>query len=360
MEPKKQNHIQNNNNISSNIINENNHGNCYCKEKISYKKDFFKQKLIFIPIIIIKILLSLYLYESFYCYNLKNELDLKYSKKAFLIYIIYLFILYFINIFLPETQSDIDKYINLDSNNNPKKELIIFKQNYLMCNFCHKAKFIRSSHCRLCDKCISFRDHHCPFTANCIGYNNMQYFLNFCFWASYGIIFYIFSYVNFRYNNLSILMKTIIKVDFITNIFVLSSLFLNLLRSFVNIYNNRTHLENIRQVGIEIKFPIYDFYKEKNKSSINNLYNIGFLSHLFYVVGPTLLHFILPLPKFKNYILNENCPIFSKSKEPDRFQIFKYHMKKNPNYLTEIIEKSSNPDDFINLSLKYYNDKIII
>lgn len=188
----------------------------------------------------------------------------------------------------------------------------------------------------------------------------MQYFLNFCFWGSYGIIFYILSYLYFNYINLSILTKIIIKVDFIANIFFLISLFGISIRCFCNIYNNLTYLETIRQIGIEFKCPIYDFLKAENKSTINNLYNIGFLNHLFYIIGPTLIHFIFPLPKFKNYILDENCPIFTKLKMPDRIHILKYYSKKNTNYFKEIIENNSNPDDFIKLSHKYYDNKIII
>ena len=38
-----------------------------------------------------------------------------------------------------------------------------------------------------------------------------------------------------------------------------------------------------------------------------NYYNIGFLSNLYYIIGPTLLHFIFPLPKYNNYILYYAC-----------------------------------------------------
>ena len=72
------------------------------------------------------------------------------------------------------------------------------------------------------------------------------------------------------------------------------------------------------------------------------------------------MHFILPLPKFKNYILDENCPIFTKSKFPDRIQILKYYIMKNPNYFKEQVEATSNPDDFIKLCHQYYDGKNII
>ena len=45
---------------------------------------------------------------------------------------------------------------------------------------------------------------------------------------------------------------------------------------------------------------------------------------------------------------------------PDRIHILKYYSKKNTNYFKEIIENNSNPDDFIKLSHKYYDNKIII
>jgi len=353
------------------IHSHNNHSNCHCHGNCqhnnmnqpinkSYKSDYIKEKLIFIPLIVIKLLISAFIYKKYFINNLENEVDINYSHKVFPFFIIHLLIIYFLSVFSSSTQTNIDKYTNLNTNNNSKKELITFRQNYLLCDFCHRVKFIRTSHCRLCDKCISNRDHHCPFITNCVGFNNMQYFLNFCFWMSYGLIIYIYSFLKFQYINLSIIKMIIFKIDFIANILFLLSSASILIRGLLTIYNNRTYLESMRQIGIETKCPFYDCLKKSNQSKVNNMYNIGFLNHFYYLVGPTLLHLILPLPKFKNFILDENCPIFSKIKFPDRIQILKYYNMKNPNYFKEQIEETSNPDEFIKKCHQYYDDKNII
>ena len=166
--------------------------------------------------------------------------------------------------------------------------------------------------------------------------------------------------IKFEYINLSIIKRIFFKIDFIANILFLISAVSILFRSLLSIYNNRTYLESMRQIGVETKCPFYDFLKKSNSLKVKNMYNVGFLSHLYYLVGPTLLHFILPLPKFKNYILGENCPIFTKRKNPDRIQVLKYYNKKDPNYFKEQIERTSNPDEFIKNCHQYYDGKNII
>jgi len=343
------------------------HTNCQChsgnnnntnEENISYKKQYMREKYIFIPIILIKMFLSFYLYEKYFSYGLGKDLDIKYSQKSIFIFMIYLVILYGLAVFSSAAQTNINKYTIL--NINKKKELINLKQNFTICPFCHSAKFVRNSHCRLCNKCITFRDHHCPFVNNCVGFNNIQYFINFCFWGSYGIYFDMCSYFSFKYINLSIWVRIIFIIDFILNIVFLISLIGILLRSLFAIYNNRTYIETVRQIGIEVKCPFIDCFKEKNKLRVNNIFNTGFLNHLFYLVGPTLLHFILPLPKFKNYILDENCIIFEKTKSPDRLHLIKYKIKNNPNYIKDEIDKPSSPDEYIKLCHHYYDGKIIV
>ena len=349
-------------------LDQSHHTHCQChshnqinQEIKSYKSAYIKEKIIFIPIILIKLLSSFFLYEKYFSYSLGKDLDIKYSQKSIFFFIIYLIILYLITIFSSAAQTNIDKYTVFSKNKNSKKELFVFKQNYLLCIFCKSAKFVRNSHCRVCNKCISFRDHHCSFVTNCLGFNNMQYFLNFCFWGAYGIIFDISSYLSFKYINLSSSVRIIFVIDFIANIFFLCTLVGIILRSIFNIYNNRTFLEMSRQIGVEIKCPIIDCLKEKNNSKLINFYNIGFLSHFFYVIGPTLLHLILPLPKLKNFILDENCPIFAKTKTPNNLQLIKYKIQNEPNFSIEkIIKDDSNVENFIKLCHTYYDGKIII
>ena len=91
-----------------------------------------------------------------------------------------------------------------------------------------------------------------------------------------------------------------------------------------------------------------------------NQYNIGFLTHFYYLVGPSLLHFFLPLNKFKKYTLDENCPIFCKAKYPDSIQMLKYFLKKDENYYEDKVLKPSEPEVFLKLCHQYYDDYNII
>ena len=315
------------------------HNNCHChcqcmshidkKEDSNSRKTAFVEKFIFIPMIIVKILISAYFYEKYFCYGFKNKLDIEYTKNFMTYFIIYLLILYLVAITSSSYQTNIDKYTPLNLNPNSKRELIEFKLSYYFCMFCKSAKLTRTSHCRICQKCSSFRDHHCPFTANCIGFNNIQYFLNFCFWGMYGIVQVIISYFSFHFINLSIYLRIGFAIDFIANIIFLVILLGIVIRNILSIYNNRTFIEETRDIKLEDKCPIIDCFKERNKSKNNNLYNIGFLNHFFYLLGPTLLHFLLPLPKFQNHIIVENCPVFCKVKMPNTMQIIQYNLKHN-------------------------------
>ena len=65
-------------------------GNMNRNNAISCKRIIIKEKLIFIPIILIKILLSFYLYEKYFCYNLVKQTDIVNSQKVFFCFILYL------------------------------------------------------------------------------------------------------------------------------------------------------------------------------------------------------------------------------------------------------------------------------
>ena len=91
-----------------------------------------------------------------------------------------------------------------------------------------------------------------------------------------------------------------------------------------------------------------------------NYYNIGFLSHFYYLVGSTILHFLFPLPKYKNYILDENCPIFKEVYEPTRLDIFRHMVKNDPDKIQLLIGGNSSPDNYIQLCHQYYDNKKII
>jgi hypothetical protein len=337
-------------NVVNNMNNQNTTNN-------QYSKRYLLEKFCFIPIILLEIFTSLFLYEKYYSYTLGNKFDISYSQTTFIIYVIYLLILYLLAILSSPEQTNVNKYSPLNLN---KRELFQLKSKLLLCYYCHKIKCERSSHCKVCNKCISFRDHHCPFVTNCVGFNNMQYFLNFSFLGLLGIFYIVYCYFKFKYINLSLLTKIIINLDFVGNLLFLLTLIGIIFRCLAVIYNNRTYLETVKQIGIEFKIPIYDCYKKINEKTINNEYNIGFLKHFFYIIGPTLLHLFLPLPKFKNYTLDENCPIFAKEKSPDRLQSIKYNIHKNPNYIKEQVDIPTNPDKYIQLCHHYYDGKIIM
>ena len=372
MENKKENIPQDNNtNANGSHIHTDNHTNCNCHQPyINIVNNLYDDKkskskkllgiLVFIPIIIIKIFSSYVLYMKYYVYDLRNEIDIAYSRFSITIFAIWLYITYFMGILNPPRQTNIDKYTSLNKEKCAQKEVMKLKQNIIMCPYCNHAKFNRSSHCRVCKSCMSFRDHHCIFINNCTGFNNIQYFVCFLFWGAYAIIFDMYAYLSFTYLQLSKTVRIISFIDFLGNAFFLCNIISILIRSLLAIYENRTFIEITKNPIIEDKCPFYDWHKEKNKKMAINQYNIGFLTHFYYLVGPSLLHFFLPLNKFKKYTLDENCPIFCKAKYPDSIQMLKYFLKKDENYYEDKVLKPSEPEVFLKLCHQYYDDYNII
>ena len=308
----------------------------------------------------LKIASTYILYIKYYCYNLQNEEDIKYSRFTMTIFIIFVYILLLLNIFTPSEQTNVDKYTILNKEISDKREIIELNQGYKICEFCNHIKFDRTSHCRVCKKCISFRDHHCLFTDNCIGFNNIQYFVNFLFWSIYGNIYYMYCYLTFSYLNISKTIKIINLIDFIGNCCFFYNKISVIIRSLVAIYANRTFVEMKKDYNVEIKCPFIDCFKNVNKKMKQNPYNIGFLTHFYYAIGPSLLHFFFPLNKFKKYTLDENCPIFCKAKYPDSIQMLKYFLKNDENYYEDKVLKPSEPEVFLKLCHQYYDDYNII
>ena len=373
MEDKKETINENPNNSKITNVDSQDHEHCQChqhqqpnnnnnnkSDDSGPRKQKLIAKLIFVPLIMIKIFSSYVLYILYYCYNLKNETDIKYSQFAITIFAICLYISYFLSILTPPTQTNADKYTTLNQDNTNKKEIIKLNQSFIICEYCQHVKFNRSSHCRVCAQCMSFRDHHCLFINNCVGFNNIQYFVSFLFWGSYAIIFDMYVYLTFTYLQLSLTIKIISLIDFLGNLFFICNIGGIFVRSLLTIYNNRTYLETQKQFHIERKCPFFDLYKEQNKLLANNPYNIGFLSHFYYAIGPSLLHFFLPLNKFKTYTLDENCPLFCKAQNPDNIQMLQFYMKSDENYYEDKIMKSSDPDLFMKLCHKYYDGYNII
>ena len=334
-------------------------------DKEKSKRKIIMQRLIFIPLISSKVIIS-FIFCEFYLSYTANIIDTPYIKSSICLIVFLFFYTYYLSVVVPGKQSSVNKYFK-----NSKEIIYLNKSCWKDCEFCHNKKYFRSSHCRTCQQCILFRDHHCPYTANCIGFNNLQYFLNFLFWGIYAIIYYNITIIKFFFkknhinlndgSRMTSTIKTSIIIDFIINIFFVNGLIYLFYRTFLNIYENYMTYEKRKFPNVEKHSLCCDQYKTINLYRYNNSWNIGFLSHLYYAIGPTPLHLFFPINKFKNYILNENCPLVKSCKFPDKLQQLKITMKiKNMDSNSILNELGSNPDDFIKLSHQYYDSKTII
>jgi hypothetical protein len=371
MEAKKENVAQTPNNTQTQTQIPHNHANCHCHQQTQNIVDFKNDekgprrqklfaKIFFVPAIMLKIFSSYVLYIKYYCKDLRNETDINYSRFAITIFALWLYISYFMSILTLPEQTNVNKYTSLNKEKCNKKEITKLNQSFIMCQYCNRVKFARTSHCRVCKTCISFRDHHCVFINNCIGFNNVQYFVSFLFWGSYAIIFDMYAYLSFTYLQLSKTVRIISLIDFGGNVFFLSNIVSILIRTLITIYANRTFIESQKNFNVEEKCPFYDCYKRSNKFKVNNTYNLGFLTHFYYLIGPTLLHFFLPINKFKKYTLNENCQVFCPAKNPDAIQMLKYFWKDDEKYYDDNILKTSEPDEYLKLCHQYYDGYNII
>ena len=367
------------------------------------------QCIIFIPLVCILILLPFFIFNKYLLFadNKKREEDITNEKFISYILLILINLCYFLSIKTSSKQMKIEKYIykNIINNNegktdknkinnknidNDNKEEILnnnsdniyntqikefnnkdenLSQNIVnfdlknynqVCNYCHIRTFIRATHCLVCDECILFKQEHCQYIANCIGIDNIQYYINFLFWCICGLIFYSFFLIkfffNFDYNKIGISVTSLIISNFVMNLMILIMLINKLYRLFKNIFKNVTQYEQQMEENEKINLGVNinsNNYKE------HNLFNIGFLSHLYYIIGPTPFHFFLPLPKIKTYGNDENCPIFLKCKFPNRLELIKYLAKKDPKYKDLLNDVESDPNNYIKLCHDYYDDKYI-
>ena len=335
-------------------------------DKEKSKKIIRFQKLIFIPLICLKVIISFIFCEFYLSYASLNKIDTVYMQISVCLIVIIFFYCYYLTVTISPTQTNVNKYFFRSKEIKPLKF-----NNWKDCPFCNSKKYIRSSHCRSCQKCMLFRDHHCPYTANCIGFNNMQYFINFLFWGMYAIAYYNITCIKFflkkdniYLNDGSTMPRFIyicIIIDFIINILMFNGVTFLFFRNILSVYENFTNNEKWNFPNIERHCFCCNIYKYSNIFKINNNWNIGFLSHLYYAIGPTPLHLFFPLPKFKKYSLDENCSLFKKIKNPNNLQQLKYTLKsKNTDTNSLLNQLGSNPNDFIQLSHKYYDGKNII
>ncbi len=70
------------------------------------------------------------------------------------------------------------------------------------------------------------------------------------------------------------------------------------MKILIFIYNDITFVQTIRIPNMEIYNCCIDRY---NAESEVNLYNKGFIFSFYTIIGPTILHLLLPLPVTKKY-----------------------------------------------------------
>ena len=356
------------------------------------------QSIVFIPLIIIVILIPFLIFNNYLILfdNKRKEEDIYNERYISYILLFFIFLCYFLSVKTSSKQIKIEKYIynniinnneiktkNSENNNDNNNEENIYNnqikefnnkdeklsQNILyfdfknynqVCNYCHIRTFLRATHCLVCDECILFKQEHCQYIANCIGFNNIQYFINFLFWSIIGLIFYLFYCIKFfaifELDKINIKTLCLIISNFAIYLMILIMLTLKLYKLFKNILRNITQYE-LQMEDNENNTLGMNSVSYKNKEY--NLFNIGIISHLYYIIGPTPFHFILPFPKIKLYGNDENCPVFLKCKLPNRLELIKYLAKKDPKYKNLLDDVESDPNNYIKLCHDYYDDKDI-
>ena len=91
-----------------------------------------------------------------------------------------------------------------------------------------------------------------------------------------------------------------------------------------------------------------------------NYFNIGFVAHFYYCVGPTLLHFLFPIPKFQDFVLDVNCPVFRKSRQVTKMELAKYFYYMDEKYKNILNGPENEPEYYLKLCHQHYDNKIIV
>ena len=359
----------------STILNVKNINNIQKEESTESKKfTLTQQRLLFLPIVTTLMTLTWYEWRYYTKYTYKSE-ELENAKYFIDFSYITACITYFLCCFVISKQSNVDKYFDSSNNvltinqNQPGREIkSLDPLDWTDCKFCKHKKFKRSSHCRMCKTCILLRDHHCPWIANCVGFQNIQYFVNYNFWCVWSTFYTLSSFFQLCWNYNSIKLKYPYlylnwkKMSFFSFLSLFQiSIFLSCIFTLINvfgmIYNNLTFVEILKNMEIER----YSICQRKDLTKkIYNPYNIGFLSHFYYLIGPTLLHAIFPLPKFHTNILNEQNPVFAKCKQPTKLEVVKLLIEKDKKYENLLGGKENDPDYFLELCHKNYDGREIV
>ena len=310
------------------------------------------QKIIFVPTISGIIFIE-FILRIFYLINVRDEIEKKYYKYLVFIHVFLIYLSYYFSISTEPSQTNISSKYNLSEESLKKLEHILSKDHWNdYCNYCHSKKFIRSNHCIYCNKCILLKFTHCCFIANCIGFQNVQYVINFLLLIICWLYKFQMSCMKYYTNNFSFILN----IFFILNFPLLIISLYFFVKLMFDIYNNQTKYERKKTNNLLDKYyPLYKCNDTDNKFRFPNVFNIGYLSHFYYLIGNSLLHFILPLPKIKNYELNENCPIFKGCKQFDKIEFVNNMSKKNEGYKNSINDRYMEPDNFINFCRQKLN-----
>ena len=319
----------------------------------------YHQKIIFVPSIVIFIFIEFFLRIN-YLVNIIKEMDSiekKYYKFLLFIHICFIYICYFLCVYSDPSQTNITKkYLLTDEKFQKLDNKINIDSWSDYCNYCQTYKFIRSSHCNYCNKCVLLKFNHFFLIANCIGFNNVQYVINFLIL----IIVWLYEFENscLRYFNTAKSISFVIIIFFALNIPILLYFLYIFLTLMFDVYNNQTKYERKNTKNLLDKYyPIYKCNDTDNKFRFPNVFNIGYLSHFYYLIGNTFLHFFLPIPKIKNYELDELCPIFKGSKQFNKIEFVQCMMKKDESYKKSIENRYMDPDKFIAFCRQKNNQK---
>ena len=316
----------------------------------------YHQKIIFAPAISIFFFIE-FLLRVIYLINTKeiNDIEKRYYKFLIFFHLCFIYLSYFLSMFSDPSQTNINKKYSVTEESLSKIEPKLekdFWEDY--CNYCRCQKFIRSNHCNICNKCVLLKFNHCFFIANCIGFKNVQYVINFLVLTICWL--YKFQIHCVKYFNKGNNFNFILTIFFILNFPLLLILFYYFLSLMFDIFNNQTKYERKKTNNLlDRYFPLYKCNDTDNKFRFPNVFNIGYLSHFYYLVGNTLLHFFLPLPKNKNYEIEEMCPIFKGCRQFDKIEFVNNMVKRNESYKNSIKDRYMEPDSYINFCRQKFN-----
>ena len=206
------------------------------------------------------------------------------DKSSFIFTKIFLFILYFLQIFSTFSAGCTDPGILpkqftgiFPKRRDKRKSLIrghLFDLKY--CLQCDLFRPPRASHCRQCNNCVQKFDHHCKWVGTCIGKRNYKFFYLLIFCLTIDVFYQIGFCLYFLINNLKeekdknlkiiISMSAIILYDLLFFIFFLCKLFVI---HTILCCKNLTYYEYFKK-----KFKVIPGFNPFDINFIHNLRNI--------------------------------------------------------------------------------------